>query len=42
MERTRYECFENERIYLADPECFYTHGFEILASMRKQAEGVKK
>lgn len=30
--------FENERIYIAGPECFYEHGPEILAAMRKMAE----
>lgn len=30
--------FENERIYIAGPECFYKNGPELLAVMRKRAE----
>lgn len=30
--------FEGEKIYIAGPECFYSRGKEMLASMRKKAE----
>ena len=30
--------FENEKIYIAGPECFYTGGYDMLAAMKKIAE----
>lgn len=30
--------FENEKIYIAGPECFYTRGYDMLAEMRKKSE----
>ncbi len=32
--------FKKEKIYIAGPECFYTGGTEMLASMRKRAESL--
>ena len=28
--------FENEKIYIAGPECFYTGGYDMLAAMKRQ------
>ena len=30
--------FRNEKIYIAGPECFYTHGYDMLAEMKKKSE----
>lgn len=32
--------FENEKIYIAGPECFYTGGFAILNAMRRRVESL--
>jgi len=40
MYRYQYNLFENEAIYIAGPECFYTHGPDMLAAMRKRAESL--
>jgi len=40
MYRYQYNLFKNEAIYIAGPECFYTHGPDMLAAMRKRAESL--
>lgn len=40
MYRTQYELFKGEAIYIAGPECFYTHGFDLLNAMRRHAESL--
>lgn len=32
--------FENEKIYIAGPECFYSNGFAVLNAMRRRAESL--
>lgn len=38
MYRYQRKLFEQEAIYIAGPECFYTYGYEMLAAMRVRAE----
>ena len=40
MYRYQYDLFKNEGIYIAGPECFYTHGYDMLAAMRVRAESL--
>lgn len=38
MYRYQRLMFKDEGIYIAGPECFYTNGYDLLATMRKKAE----
>lgn len=40
MYRYQYDLFKKEGIYIAGPECFYTHGYDMLAAMRVRAESL--
>lgn len=40
MYRYQYELFKDEAVYIAGPECFYTHGFSMLNAMRRRAESL--
>lgn len=40
MYRYQYNLFKNEAIYIAGPECFYEHGFDMLNAMRRRAESL--
>lgn len=40
MYRYQYGLFQDEAIYIAGPECFYTHGPDMLMAMRKRAESL--
>lgn len=40
MHRYQYNLCKDEAIYIAGPECFYTHGFEMLNAMRRRAESL--
>lgn len=37
MYRYQHKFFEKEAIYIAGPECFYTHGYDMLAAMKARA-----
>ena len=37
MYRYQHKLFEKEAIYIAGPECFYTHGYDMLAAMKARA-----
>lgn len=40
MYRQQYALNQKEAIYIAGPECFYTHGYEMLAAMRMRAQSL--
>lgn len=40
MYRYQYDLMRNTKIYIAGPECFYTHGYDMLAAMKKRAEAL--
>lgn len=40
MYRYQRKLFEQEAIYIAGPECFYTYGYDMLAAMRVRAESL--
>lgn len=40
MYRYQHKMLEKEAIYIAGPECFYTHGYDMLHAMKAKAEAL--
>lgn len=40
LDLEEYKMFENEKIYIAGPECFYENGYAALAAMKSKAEAL--
>lgn len=40
MYRYQHELVKKESLYIAGPECFYTHGYDMLAAMKARAQAL--